>query len=93
MKYYLSLILVGTFIGGLFSAFAAGRITVTIERGGSFPALARAFLALTGGLIVGFASRLAQGCTSGQALTGSTLLLTGSLVFFVCVFAGGYGTA
>ena len=39
MKYYLSLILVGTFIGGLFSAFAAGRITVTIERGGSFPVL------------------------------------------------------
>jgi uncharacterized membrane protein YedE/YeeE len=49
--------------------------------------------ALTGGVIVGFASRLAQGCTSGQALSGGALLLTGSLVFMVCVFAAGYVTA
>ena len=93
LKYYLSFMLVGTFIGGFFSAFAAGRITVTMERGGACPGLARALLALAGGLIVGFASRLAPGCTSGQALTGSALLLTGSLVFLVCVFAGGYGAA
>jgi uncharacterized membrane protein YedE/YeeE len=49
--------------------------------------------ALAGGVIVGFASRLAQGCTSGQALSGGALLLTGSLVFLLCVFASGYATA
>jgi hypothetical protein len=42
---------------------------------------------------VGFAGRLAQGCTSGQALTGGAMLLTGSLLFLVCVFAGGYAAA
>jgi len=49
--------------------------------------------ALVGGVIVGFASRLAQGCTSGQALSGGALLLTGSMVFMLCLFAGGYATA
>jgi hypothetical protein len=44
-------------------------------------------------VIVGFASRLAQGCTSGQALSGGALLLTGSMVFMLCLFAGGYATA
>ena len=32
-------------------------------------------LAGTGGLLAGFASRLARGCTSGQALSGGALLL------------------
>jgi hypothetical protein len=44
-------------------------------------------------VLAGFASRLAQGCTSGQALSGSALLLSGSLVFLLCVFAGGYAAA
>jgi hypothetical protein len=42
---------------------------------------------------VGFASRLAQGCTSGQALTGGAMLLSGSLVFLVSLFASGYAMA
>jgi hypothetical protein len=44
-------------------------------------------------VIVGFASRLARGCTSGQALSGGALLLSGSLVFLVCLFASGYAAA
>jgi hypothetical protein len=43
--------------------------------------------------LVGYASRLASGCTSGQALSGGALLLTGSLIFMMCVFAGGYAAA
>jgi len=42
---------------------------------------------------VGYASRLAQGCTSGQALSGGAMLLTGSFVFLVCLFAAGYAVA
>ena len=36
---------------------------------------------------------MANGCTSGQALTGTALLLTGSFVFLIFVFVGGYATA
>jgi hypothetical protein len=85
--------LAGVFVGGLFSALLANRFRVQVERGAAAPAGLRLFYAVLGGLIVGFASRLAQGCTSGQALSGGALLLTGSVVFMLCVFAGGYATA
>ena len=40
--------------------------------------------------MMGFAARLARGCTSGQALTGGAVLSLGSWVFMFAVFAGGY---
>lgn len=93
LTYYLVFMLAGVFLGGLFSALLANRVTFTLERGASCSRNRRAVMALTGGIIAGFASRLAQGCTSGQALSGGALLLTGSLVFMMCVFAGGYAAA
>jgi uncharacterized protein len=93
LSYYLVFMLVGTFLGGLFSAVQAQRFEFQVEGGRSASRSLRLGLALSGGVLVGFASRLAQGCTSGQALTGGAMMLTGSLVFLVCVFAGGYATA
>lgn len=93
MKYYLVFMLAGTFIGALFSALLANRVRLCVERGSAVSARLRLTYALVGGVIVGFASRLAQGCTSGQALSGGALLLTGSIVFMLCVFASGYAVA
>ena len=56
-------------------------------------ALAVMMFALVGGILAGYASRIARGCTSGQALSGGALLLTGSLIFVTCLFAAGYATA
>ena len=93
LNYYLVFMLVGVFIGGLISAMMSRRIQVGVERGKTGPLPLRLFLAAMGGILSGFASRLAGGCTSGQALSGSALLLSGSIVFLICVFAGGYATA
>jgi hypothetical protein len=93
LNYYLVFMFAGTFVGGLFSALLANRFRLQVERGPNTPAGRRLAYALAGGLISGFASRLAQGCTSGQALSGGALLMSGSLVFTMCVFAGGYATA
>jgi uncharacterized membrane protein YedE/YeeE len=93
LNYYLVFMLAGTFVGALFSALLAHRVRVQVERGTTASVSLRLGYALAGGVIVGFASRLAQGCTSGQALSGGALLLTGSIVFMLCVFAGGYATA
>lgn len=93
LNYYLVFMFVGTFVGALFSALLANRAHIQVERGAAASRGRRLAYALAGGVIVGFASRLAQGCTSGQALSGGALLLTGSLVFMVCLFAGGYATA
>jgi uncharacterized membrane protein YedE/YeeE len=93
MKYYLVFMLAGVFAGALFSALLANRARLRVERGAACPVGRRLAYALAGGVLAGFASRLAQGCTSGQALSGGALLLTGSIVFMLCVFAGGYATA
>ncbi len=93
LKYYLVFMFVGTFVGALFSALLANRARIQVERGAASSASRRLWHALVGGGIVGVAIRLAQGCTSGQALSGGAMLLTGSLVFLVCLFASGYATA
>ncbi|NUQ62083.1 MAG: YeeE/YedE family protein [Pirellulales bacterium] len=90
LNYYLVFMFAGVFFGGLFSAILGRRIRPGVERGKAFGASSRLLLALCGGVLVGFASRLANGCTSGQALSGGAMLLNGSLAFMLSVFAGGY---
>ena len=93
LNYYLVFMFVGTFIGALFSALLANRMRIQVERGAAASVKRRLGYAIMGGLLAGFASRLAQGCTSGQALSGGALLLSGSIVFMLCLFVSGYATA
>jgi uncharacterized membrane protein YedE/YeeE len=93
MTHYLVFMAAGVMIGGFLSASAARRARLTVERGPTAPIRLRLVLALAGGLLVGFASRLAGGCTSGQALTGGALLLNGSWAFMFAIFAGAFGAA
>jgi hypothetical protein len=93
LSYYLVFMFLGTLLGGLLSALSAKRFTLIVERGQAWSSGGRLAYALVGGMVVGFASRLAQGCTSGQALTGGAMLLSGSLAFLVSLFASGYATA
>jgi hypothetical protein len=93
LEYYLVFMLAGTFLGGLLSALAADRVRFVAERGPTASVGLRLALALVGGVIAGYASRIASGCTSGQALSGGAMLLSGSLVFMGCAFAGGYALA
>jgi hypothetical protein len=93
MKYYLVFMGLGVLIGGFISARRNRRIAPSVERGPNISLGGRLILALCGGILAGFASRLARGCTSGQALNGTAMLLTGSVVFTVCLFIGAYATA
>ncbi|HOU53996.1 MAG TPA: YeeE/YedE thiosulfate transporter family protein [Myxococcota bacterium] len=81
----------GVLIGGGLGAWLGGRARFTTRMGPRMTSRAkRLALAFLGGLIMGFAARLARGCTSGQALTGGSLLSLGSWVFMMAVFGGGY---
>lgn len=93
LNYYLVFMIVGVFLGGLFSAVLARRVRFQVERGRRATRGLRLTLALIGGILAGVASRLAQGCTSGQGLSGVAMLLSGSLVFLVFVFVGGFAAA
>jgi uncharacterized protein len=81
--------IVGVILGGLVAARTSGRLSPEVLRGPRITAAPRIALALLGGLIMGFAAKLARGCTSGQALSGGALLSAGSWVFMLSVFGGG----
>jgi len=84
---------VGVFAGGFLSAALAGRIRKAVERGPSISPGGRLFFAFAGGVLMGIGSKLARGCTSGQALTGGALLGVGSWAFMLAVFGGAYAAA
>ena len=64
-----------------------------VMRGPRSSILYRLALALGGGVLAGFAARLARGCTSGQGLVGGAELSVGAWVFLMCIFAGGWMAA
>ena len=83
----------GVVAGALLSGLLANRAMVIIERGPRISRGTRLLLAFAGGTMTAFGAALARGCTSGQALTGGSLLNLGSWAFMLMVFAGAYGLA
>lgn len=83
----------GVMVGGFLGAVTAGRLKGQIERGPSVGRSGRLVLAFVGGLVMGFATRLARGCTSGQALSGGTVMALGSWAFMLALFVGGFVAA
>ena len=84
---------IGVMIGGFVSGYFANRVARTVEKGPNISDKGRFALAFAGGVLMAFGAQLGRGCTSGQALTGGSLLNLGSWAFMLSVFAGGYGVA
>jgi hypothetical protein len=86
--------LVGILFGALAASLLAGGAWPTL-RMGSFDEVMSGSLAVkaplffTGGILIGFGSRLAGGCTSGHGITGNALLAPSSLLATGCFMAGG----
>ena len=85
--------IVGVAIGGVLSAWLAGRLRFEVERGPRLSRNARLATAFGGGAVMGLGAVLARGCTSGQALTGGALLSVGSWLFMIGAFAAAYVVA
>jgi uncharacterized membrane protein YedE/YeeE len=86
-------LLIGAFVGAALSGWQARRFNFSIERGPRISDGQRLVLAFVGGFIAALGAKLAKGCTSGQALTGSSVLNVGSLVFMGAVFAAAFAVA
>jgi hypothetical protein len=91
-------LLVAIFFGGLIGAMVSGRFSVRTDMGPGFSQIVTGnpavmvVLLFTGGLLVGFGTRMAGGCSSGHGLTGCSRMQPASIlataVFFgsaVCV--------
>jgi uncharacterized membrane protein YedE/YeeE len=95
---YGMLFLAGIALGGLGSAVLSGSFKAEIvpsvwrERFG--PSAAKRMLAaFVGGALVMFGARLADGCTSGNGISGSLQLAVGGWTFFMTLFAFGILTS
>lgn len=80
----------GILIGGFISGWLRGRVRRETRHGPRITPRTRWAMAFIGGILMGYGARLARGCTSGQALSGSAVLSAGSWMFLVFVFVGGY---
>ncbi|MCL4707894.1 YeeE/YedE family protein [bacterium] len=84
---------IGVIIGGLLSGMLAKRLRFKTDKGPNITVPFRLAFAFLGGSLMGFGARLAQGCTSGQALTGGATLALGSWAFMMTMFAAAYAIA
>lgn len=90
MNDYVVFLLAGTLIGAFVAAFSCGEFKIEVLKGPRINNTKRLLLALIGGVLSGFAARLARGCTSGQGLVGGAELSVGSWAFLMCIFVGGW---
>ena len=80
----------GLFIGALSAALFSGNFKFRFDRGPGMSAGKRLIAAVSGGIMIGVASRLARGCTSGVALSGGAQLAIGGWIFVIAMFVSGF---
>jgi hypothetical protein len=83
----------GVFVGALLSGLLARRFWIGVEKGPRTTTGMRLVMAFVGGAVMAIGAAFGRGCTSGQALTGGSLLNLGSWAFMMMVFAGAYAIA
>jgi uncharacterized membrane protein YedE/YeeE len=80
----------GLFLGAFAGALLSRNFKVKLDRAAGMGGKARLLTAFSGGILIGFASRLARGCTSGVALSGGAQLAIAGWVFVVAMFISGF---
>ncbi len=95
---YGMLFLVGIALGGFLSAVLSGsfraEVVPSVWRDRFGPSAGKRMLAaFAGGVLAMFGARLADGCTSGNGISGSLQLAVGGWTFFLTLFAAGLVTA
>ena len=83
----------GMAIGALLAAVSAGRFRIRLDGSHKLGFSPRVALALLGGVLAGFGSRVAAGCTSGIGLSGAAMLSIGGFVFLLSFFLVGLGVS
>lgn len=86
-------LVIGVFLGALAGSLFSRNFKVMFDKGASMSPGLRMATTLAGGVMIGFAARLARGCTSGVALTGGAQLALSGWIFVVAMFAAGFMVA
>ncbi len=80
----------GLLLGAVVGALLSSGLKFRIDKSAHMTVGVRVLTAFGGGAILGFAGRLARGCTSGVALTGGSQLALSGWVFVIAMFASGF---
>ncbi len=80
----------GLFIGALAASLAGKNFKISFDKGEHMGNGTRLVTAFGGGILIGFASRLARGCTSGVALSGGAQLALAGWIFVIAMFISGF---
>lgn len=88
-------VVLGSFLSALISGDLQFGVWVPSLWASAFgdSALLRVFVALAGGIILGFGARFAGGCTSGHGISGTLQLAVSSWISAISFFVGGIITA
>jgi len=82
--------IIGLFLGALVASLVAGNFRLKLDKVTRMKGATRVLTAFGGGILIGFASRLARGCTSGIGLSGGAELTIAGWVFVVAMFISGF---
>lgn len=85
--------IMGLFLGAFLGSMLAGNFKLRFDKPEHMSTGTRLITAFGGGIIIGFASRLARGCTSGVALSGGAQLALAGWVFVIAMFVSGFVAA
>jgi uncharacterized membrane protein YedE/YeeE len=83
----------GLFLGALAGAGFSRNFRITFDKPQNMRTGTRVVTSFAGGIIIGFSSRLARGCTSGVALSGGAQLAVSGWIFVIAMFVSGFVVA
>lgn len=86
MNNWLVFEILGALAGAFLSGIIFNRLKLKVEHSPKITSRRRLIFALLGGLIFGFGSQLAKGCTSGAALSGMAVLSLGGYITMISIF-------
>ena len=83
----------GVLAGAFLSGILFNRLKLKVEHSPKITSRRRLIFALIGGLVFGFGSQLARGCTSGAALSGMAVLSFGGYITMISIFGTAFVAA
>ncbi len=90
LKNWLVFEVIGVVIGAFVSGLVSNRLKFTMDVAPGSTKKIRIIGAIIGGVLFGFGSQLARGCTSGSALSGMAVLSAGGIITMMAIFGGAY---
>lgn len=90
LKNWLTFETIGIIAGAFLSGALAGRVKFRTQHSPKITSRKRLVYAGIGGILFGFGSQFARGCTSGAAMSGTAVLSFGGIITMVAIFGTAY---